>query len=906
MQAEFYRIDVGCNLAKKASEIIKNELKDNKKVIFVSVNRRFNRFVQKNLNTTEQLSCEFFAIDDFVKKIVMDGNDYILHSPVERHLFFYELLKSVDKIKSHFKGNHVALLKWAKLVSELFDDVELQDKQKEIKKFRSATYYETVKEAHVILEHLPELFEEYENKYKNYIYRGKLYNIASKLHFSDFGFDKNTTFIFANLVVLSESEKNLLKNIANHSKLIVLAHDDLNERDKYFDGFGAIKQLRKQLEGFAEIKDINCNFETPEIEFYEFSNLHTEAAFVADRIKALKNKELGGCAVVLANQDVVFGILGYLGTKPSSVNVTMGYPLKLTAVGEFFRCLFDAAVDYKIRHRSGVSVVILDKLLSNPLANTLFGIEPKKQLIGMPTKTYLKEYGKFQSVFKLLDRLCSVGNTSELYEVLKSIVQKIDMQKLNRYMFQLINIFYNEVVEKLKKLDHPIKDIEFAKELFDEVFGGILIPFEGYPLKGVQIMGMLEGRGLNFDEKFIVDAVEGVLPATEKVDPLMPIDLKEALGLTSYKKKELLAKYFFFREVFSSKKTTILYRNTISNNEKLLPSRFVYQLQFLCNQNSWKCNKKVINPAFSFSGAEEEIKNNLKETLKDFIFSPSAVDTYLNCPYRFYLKYAKKIEVKEDATDEIDPMEIGIIVHELLKDSFGKYVGKEVGKNELEIIKNSAISKVKDIERLNNNAIKERINKLKNLYGGFQLEALKIILKKKLEDLFEEEKKQYSFYLVGVEQTIKATFKGYNIEGTIDRLQKYDNGVYRIIDYKTGNIKKPKVKKLSRVLDDFDFNEYDRQQLLLLHDSIGSVQMPFYGILVKENFNDVKATEAFYIELKNSEKLFNEVKLDGNLDYKQLITYILNHIKNSDEIFPLAGENCLGCPFRHICKFSAV
>jgi ATP-dependent helicase/DNAse subunit B len=259
------------------------------------------------------------------------------------------------------------------------------------------------------------------------------------------------------------------------------------------------------------------------------------------------------------------------------------------------------------------------------------------------------------------------------------------------------------VVDSIKKLDFDFLNnvnIQFVYEFIKETLNDLSIPFEGHPLKGIQIIGMLEARLISFDNLFVTDVNEGILPEKNKIDPLISEDVKSLIGLTGFREKERLIKYYFFRMIYSSKRVFIAYKTGSTTIEKSVKSRFVDQL-ILLNELKNKENKihkfNMRIPDFENQNSEFKRDQLTKEFFTNRIFkkylSPTEIDLYMNCPYKYYLHKIKNIDLNENFSSSFEADSVGILIHYILQKGFEPYIYRIINEENYANIK----EQVKDL-----------------------------------------------------------------------------------------------------------------------------------------------------------------------------------------------------------------
>jgi len=944
VSAKIYKIDVGLNFINYISSQLASLKKGYKKVFFISSNRRPIRFIEKSIDLDTALKVDFYTIEDFVKEVVLNFSDEIttIHSKLEREIYFLELIENIPSLYEKLGGSDVKVFPWAKRLSKLFDEV---DKQLLSNKLKDFYYVEALDEAKEILENLKRLYKKYEEYYKNFTYNGNIFKRASYLTSTDKFKDniKDFLFIFSGLVYLSNSELEMIKNISERADIHFFIQTDLQEREGKtlnFDTFKIVDDLifkfKKHVSAdIEEIKDDKNTVET-EISFYQFPDTHSEAAeifsIVKDKYNSFEDKKSPEkLAVILPDARTLFPVLAYFDKKDDLyLNISMGYPFENTDVGMFLDYLFHVLIDMDRRYKNTKSYIVDSKLLLRLLNSSVLNLfkkeiiqganDLKNQLFDDESSVY--KFEKSEEFFELLlNKFIKVNDINSLKDAFLYLFEKFDNDKLqqDKYKFtvQILQYFYNEVVVNLNvlKLKRGV-DVLFSYHLIKEIVNNMAIPFEGHPLEGIQMMGMLEARLLSFENIVLADVNEGVLPAGDKIDPLLPEEIKVELGLTSFKEKEMLMRYNFFRLVYSSKNAYVMYKSGATGVDKYEKSRFVEQL-ILLNEVKKK-NVQIHTQELVLTKFEDidnkikkdqEIKDHFNNLFRNGNISPSRINYYMRCPYAYYLKYIKCVKGKIKLDEDFEADKLGTIVHKFFEENFKKYLYLD---NELDIEKSKEICKSinQDIDSLphykyddQEGSIKRFLKKL----DDFKIEALKLILKYRVDNYFKSIlDNENQFKVIALEKELK--YDSLKLYGFADRIDEIEDGKIRIIDYKTGSSKlMPKKNKVVKLIENNSkiLNSYDDKGLIEVRDCMNSVQIPCYILMAKEKYKTKTEIIAEIHHLGASKKNEMIEKLsDENIEnYESLIKYILNHMKNADYIYATPDRHCEYCDYNHFCRY---
>jgi CRISPR/Cas system-associated exonuclease Cas4 (RecB family) len=425
--------------------------------------------------------------------------------------------------------------------------------------------------------------------------------------------------------------------------------------------------------------------------------------------------------------------------------------------------------------------------------------------------------------------------------------------------------------------------------------------FEGSPVKGLQILGLLETRALSFDKIFILDVNEGVLPGVETTCPLLPLPVRRALNMPTYYQREEVSKYHFRRLVASSKEVHIIYQKT----EKMQRSRFVEELVWEKEKACGKMNVLEAKPVIiniSLSPSHIFTINKTPEmltVLHAMRFSPTMLNRYLQCPVQFYFSDVLKLKEKDDISDDIDAAEAGNILHRVMEILYNPFVGKEGIRYDY-------------LENSLDEALDETFKQMVGEIRGEQY-LLKEIMFKQIKNYLAWEKKHsndtrrvisvedtYAFELELREDT--KTRKNIRLKGKFDRIDCHDRG-YEIIDYKSRRIDNHVCKCFDRVLT-------NREEM---KKEIISLQLPCYVLLYHGANPNIPInkinSKIISLQLCEEKMLFNDKdNMDRGLFLKDIFLPTLKNLINEiiDNSIPFVADGdekvCRYCTFHVLCK----
>lgn len=645
-------------------------------------------------------------------------------------------------------------------------------------------------------------------------------------------------------------------------------------------------------------------------------------------------------AIVLADENLLIPLLNSIPSEIKDFNVTMGLPLRSTPLFDLFDILLRTFINRERIHvRSNLTVVYftkdileffqhsyINKIKSFDIKGFLHSIRSKNKAIIKPDDIYSavpaenEEFRKFlKFIYDIeLQAPALINAISFLSEKLKESFIEDQVLINNSHKLETEYLFcFNEIIQKLQKLisEYPfVSDIKTLKKLFDSITQSTTIPFYGEPLKGLQIMGVLETRTLDFEMVILLSTNEGILPASRSNNSFIPFDIKREFGLPTFKDKEAVYSYHFYRLLQRTQNAHILY-NTESNEfgggEK---SRFIKQIQHeLAEYNH---NIKITEEIQSIHGLtlnqdngieiskSEEIINKIIEKAKSG-FSASSLNNYIQCSLLFYFSEIANLKKPEEPDATIDAATMGKVVHHSLQELYKPYLLKPLTGDNLEQMM------LKSDEIVTQSFIK--IHKDGDISHGKNLLIVKVaqsfirnFLKFETKEINQLQKESTYLtilkneYFASHNLNISIIAHEIKLIGFIDRVDQI-GGTLRIIDYKTGNIQSNELK-----LTDWDGLLHSRKAKLF--------QVLFYAWLYQQEFPSSKDMSAGLLSFRKLKSGFIPTNiLDSPIisssvidAFEEKLKNLISNIFNIEIPFSQTPEisNCKYCSFIDVCKRS--
>ena len=756
-----------------------------------------------------------------------------------------------------------------------FGNEELTDYQKKYLNFwnRFIHYYEGLKG----------VLEEKKLTYQGMLYKdalGKLKNEADALLNEDI-------YCFAGFNAFTPAEKAIIDQLKEHRETLFFWDADRYYLDDNLMEAGQF--LRSSISNPNRDQWIGDNLltEEKEINIYGISGNIGQAKLLGELLEAnaKANDDLTKKAVVLADESLLLPVLESLPEMVSPLNITMGYPVKQTAFYSFFYNFFQL---FHSKSTDAIYYKDLFTFLETPLSSKI--VEPsklrsvldrirKEQLIYIPLKRLKDEFdSSFGFIFN--DSINALEKGLTLIDLIRKEAKLDDLElEILYHFYKLFNKF-----QELHK-NTPI-NAQTLMSLYRQSVSRSQLSFVGEPLEGLQIMGVLESRTLDFDEIYLLSMNEGILPSGKAQNSLIPFNIKKEFGLPTYKEKDAIFAYHFYRLLQRCKKVHLIYNsgiNPLSGGEK---SRFIEQLLFevplknpIIKINEVQVESGQVQEKIQKEEIEksEEVIEKIKEKISTGL-SASALNTYLTCPLDFYYKYVLGLreDQVQDPEDDMEAALFGSILHDTLEKLYELKDGDD-GK-----LAKEKIDQYKDrlIKVLINTFKDNGITKWEKGKNKLVFEVCKTYLEHFLA--WEEHRIDGNeIILQGIEDEItwsthieleNGETLPLTLNGKIDRVES-ENGVIQIIDYKSGMVE-PKHLKIDDVED-----------VLRRDDSKYSypIQLGIYKLLYKSKYN--RTATAGIISLRNiKEGLMIAEGLDEE-SCLELIKQIVEKMLSKDEVF---------------------
>lgn len=717
-------------------------------------------------------------------------------------------------------------------------------------------------------------------------------------------------FVFVGLNALNECEKTLLRKLRDAGRAEFcwdysgeLISDPKN-RSSFFMSENVVEFPQ------AAAWDVD-GLKIPEINVVSVPSSTGQAKRLPEVLQMSATK-LTESAVILPDETLLPSVLNSIPYEVEDINVTMGLPMtgsilysmmsdissiQLHAVnrkGEWYfyhkqvwdlfaNDLFRKAADPQTleivsKVKSEAFYYISRKTLSGtPLLDVVFCpviTDPKTA-----SAEQIKEFGNYQN--RVLTAVASAVTADSGLD--------LELEYAKEY-YKCVNV--------LKEINLEVLPMTYAR-LLNQLLGAVSVPFKGEPLKGLQIMGPLETRALDFRNVVILSANEGVFPRRNVSSSFVPPELRKGFGLPTYEYQDAVWAYYFYRMISRAERVWMFTDTRTEGLRSGEESRYIKQLEYHFNI---PVNRYVVRFDKMKTAQVEDIVKTPDDVqkIKSTVLSATTLQNYLSCPAKFYYGTVKELKAEEEVAESLDYGMFGTVYHETMRSI---YDSDRMTRMDIE----SWLGRREEIKDRIKSLIIEELNIME--VTGRNLVVTDVILKYVMKtlrrdlELLQRENVEF-FEVLGREVRVSGEFKGQKLKGFIDRLDSFHPGQVRVVDYKTG-----------KVLDDDEKITDDNAEAIaedIFAEDIKerpkiALQFFIYDLLVQDHplakgrqiFNCVYSTARLFKEpplnVPRNEKFFDAVSRRLEDTLQEMYSLEVPFRRTKDE------KVCEYCDFKMIC-----
>ena len=640
-------------------------------------------------------------------------------------------------------------------------------------------------------------------------------------------FPNSTSFVFVGLNALNECEKVLLRKLRDSGRA-EFCWDwsgsmirDSHNRSSFFM-LDNTREFPQSMEFDSE------GLKMPMINVVSVSSSVGQAKRVPDILTKIAQEKKSGnlsgigsdCALILPDENLLRPVLNSIPQDVRDINVTMGLPM----TGSLFYSLMSdiASIQLHIADKKGkwffyhkqvwdlFSNEIFRKVADEATNEQVARIRkearyyiPQEDLCGTPL---------LSSLFKpvVMDpKLASCDQIKSFAEYQKEVIRTLAASLSTDINLALELEFakeYYKCINVLQDIGLEVLPLTYVR-LLNQILGSVSVPFRGEPLKGLQVMGPLETRALDFKELVIMSANEGVFPRRSVSSSFIPPELRKGFGMPTYEYQDAVWAYYFYRMISRAERVWMIVDSRTEGLKSGEESRYIKQLEY---HFGIPLNRYVVRFGSMKTAQVAEIVKTDEDVaaIKSAELSATTLQNYLACPAKFYYSVVKRLRLEDEVAESLDYGMFGTVFHDTMR---AIYTSEEAMRddfffNEEEYnwgLKNASLKRVDraylrswmtrelEIKSKVNALIMRQLNAID--VSGRNLVVADVIVRYVLKTLQRdleilEAAGEEAFEILGAEEKFRGTFCGQKFKGYIDRLDSIGKNQVRVVDYKTGKV----------------------------------------------------------------------------------------------------------------------
>lgn len=644
---------------------------------------------------------------------------------------------------------------------------------------------------------------------------------AERLERHESAVDSARTYVVAGFNALTACEKVLFEHLRTVGAEFFWDYDESYLRSEVQEaGMFMRENCRKYPELLSEITHDNAKSDK-KIKIVSTASDAVQCKVVNRLLDALRERDEKGVpqpldrhtAVVLTNEELLMPLLYSITpseeqVKPDAVNVTMGYPLKHTAAYTFVERLLSLQ-NHSRKGPEGALFYHAD--VSGVLAHPYLDSEPHELLMQMQEdlienrritveEALLAQTPLLERLFRRVEGWQALADylIEALSQVASLALEAEDGHQREAYLFTL--------GEEISKLRNSIIscEIEIATSTFVSLLRrhlqGVRIPFEGEPLNGLQVMGILETRNLDFDRVIILSMTDDNFPGRlDAHASYIPYNLRAAYGLPTPEHHEGVHAYYFYRLLQRAREVVLCYCSKADKLTTGEPSRYIRQLTYESGRELEFCEVGVdVNLPLEEDLVVEK-RGAVRRALEAYLrkenprsLSPTALSRYIACPLKFYFASIAQIKEREEITEDVDNPLFGTILHAAMEDLYASLMDNDDPSAEIDSLLRDG-----KVDKAVRHAIEQELFREKptpeSAYSGQLLLVRDMVVRYIREGIMAYDHDHPDFKVIGLEKPVDAEFsldseRRILLAGKADRLDRMHDGTVRVVDYKTGSI----------------------------------------------------------------------------------------------------------------------
>lgn len=796
-------------------------------------------------------------------------------------------------------------------------------------------------------------------------YEGALYRSVVSNESIEF---RHKKYLFVGFNMMQVVELNLLDRLKKQGKAAFYWDYDQYYMDGNNEAGHYIRQYLpyypNELADYPQQEIYNNMTKNKDITYISAPTENIQARYVNSWLKENDRYKMGrNVAIVLSDESLLQSVIHSLPQEVGSINITIGYPLQQTPFYSLIQQLIQLqgighskqGDTYRLHYVLIALRHPYTRYISEKYTELLAKLDEQKRFY--PSREFLSLDG--DEGLTLLFRNLEEATASQDEYNRKLITYLLDvLRTIGTHAKELNDPLFHESLYRTYTLLNRLQDLIIAgdlqvdiitlERLIQQLIQTTSIPFHGEPAEGIQVMGVLETRNLDFDHILVLSCNEGKLPKGVNDSSFIPYSLRKAYGLTTVENKVAIFAYYFHSMLQRAHDITLTYNNATEDGQSGEMSRFMLQMmvesQHSIRRKTLVAGQKPLRPAYSDAQKTDEVMAVL-DNIK--MITPTFLNTYQRCQKQFYYKYVKGLlEPDEIDEDEVDNKIFGNIFHRAAELFYYTFASKDdiatddQGKQRLirpiVITADNLDHALKDtslVYRLVDQAFREELFKVSSSdyhpkYNGLQL-INKEVIASYLRQLITIDRRQAPFTIIGMEIVVSTTLgvatargqKLFRIGGFIDRLDSVAASGnpsalgnlaerIRVIDYKTGRSRTSHPKDIEEV--------FSTQPLAIGKHNDYYLQAILYSLIVKNDRRYNPAQEPvspglLFIQNAGADDYDPTLKLGKELltDVAPLEAEFTDHLRSLladiyDPALPLKPtedkKRCVFCPYAALCK----
>ena len=754
-------------------------------------------------------------------------------------------------------------------------------------------------------------------------------------------FDK---IVFAGFNALNKSEQTFMRHLEKIGKAEIIWDADSYYVDNELNEAGQFLRKYRKEWSIRDFKNCEPHLETIDRKIHIVGVAkNIGQAFVAGSVidqLAQTEKDLTSTSLVLCDEQLLMPVLEVLPEKIEHVNITMGYPMHLLPVSSLFSLIFDLQLHARMSGKSEKREIAfyfrdLLRLFRNPsLASALQSeiLQPlvdqlmREKRIYFPISTIIKKSPESKNIISKLEFLfqpwednpaMAIKSLQDLVAFLRDeqIKSGKALQGLETEALYAVSKLLQQI-ENLRSSFSGFTSVRTLQRIFQQLIRSQTSPFFGEPLSGLQLMGLLETRNLDFKNLILLSVNEGILPASKTQRSFIPHDISSFFELPTYRERDAVFAYHFYRMIQRAENVWLVYNTETDEFGKGEQSRYITQLEEELKSAHTQISREIYIPQLNMTPESIISVEKTPELLRKLMnrigggnekmnLSPTGISNYINCSLQFYFRYLSGIKVDQSKADDIGADLLGTVAHGVLEAFYKPFEGRVINQHDLqsmlpnihEAVRQSFVAAevdLRDLESGTNLLTFKGIEKMISNFIHSEIELVNELAESgqvlSIEKIEGDLQKVIHVDVLG--ELLPISFKG-----RTDRIDRIGNTL-RVVDYKSGGVK---------AVDVILSNQTD---IINNPKKAKALQLMQYALMTPEKYSNFDVLPGIISLRQPSLGLvaLTVNKIEGlspeeRIETEQVFHQIANEIVNPEIPFEKTNDvkRCKYCDYKAIC-----